>query len=225
MSVTKHLLVLSSLVFCLSACRDREPRNETELESYAIGIKLAKSYKDGGLKLDSQMVALAIDDVNQNKKIRISEEELKKWHYYTDQKVSSGYLKNAEENLQNSNNAIQDYLKESGAISDPSGIIFKKISQSKGKKVTLNNRVVVHYTGRLMNGKIFDSSVVRGQPAEFGLNNIIPGLREALLRMRVGEKMEVVIPPHLGYGASGNSSIPANSALKFDLEVLGVKSL
>lgn len=223
MSANKYLLSLGVLALSLNACFDSKPKTERQMETYAIGIKLAKSYKETGVILDPEMLRQAVLDFNRSEKIQISDEELLKWDYYTLQKISSGKKVNANERLKTTKIDIEEYMKEEGVQKDGSGLLVKELNPGNGPKVTENKRVVVHYTGRLMDGKIFDSSVMRGQPAEFGLNNIIPGLRLALLQMRVGQKMEVVIPPELGYGASGSGSIPANSALKFELEVIKVK--
>ncbi len=83
--------------------------------------------------------------------------------------------------------------------------------------------VVVHYTGYLDDGTIFDSSVQRGQPAEFPVDQVIPGFREGVLGMKVGGKRRLIIPPELGYGAQGQGPIPPNARLTFEVELLQVK--
>jgi len=83
--------------------------------------------------------------------------------------------------------------------------------------------VVVHYTGYLDDGTIFDSSVQRGQPAEFPVDQVIAGFREGVLGMKVGGKRRLIIPPELGYGAQGQGPIPPNARLTFDVELLEVK--
>ena len=83
----------------------------------------------------------------------------------------------------------------------------------------------MHYTGKLPNGKVFDSSVERGQPVEFQLNQVIPGWTEGLQLVKKGGKIQLVIPPALGYGKQGaGASIPPNSTLIFDVEVFRCKS-
>jgi FKBP-type peptidyl-prolyl cis-trans isomerase len=81
----------------------------------------------------------------------------------------------------------------------------------------------VHYTGKLLDGKVFDSSVERGEPAVFGVTQVIPGWVEALQLMTVGSKWELYIPSDLAYGPQGNQGIPGNSLLIFEVELLGIE--
>lgn len=85
------------------------------------------------------------------------------------------------------------------------------------------SQVKVHYTGWLTNGKKFDSSVDRGEPAEFALNRVIKGWTEGVGSMKVGGKRKLIVPPELGYGSQGQRDIPPNSTLVFDVELLGVE--
>ena len=85
-----------------------------------------------------------------------------------------------------------------------------------------DDRVKVHYTGRLMDGTIFDSSIERGEPAEFGLRQVIKGWTEGLQLMKVGSKFEFFIHPKLGYGPRPKPTIPGNSLLIFEVELLDI---
>ncbi len=219
----QNLLSIGVLMASLTACFEAGPKTEKQLESYAIGVRLAQKYKESGLELDPQMLALAVRDFNQGAPSKISDDELRNWDYHTLQKISSRRQQDAEKNLKTAKVDIENYLKEPGVKRTNSGLLYKVISRGKGAKVKPSKRVVVHYTGRLMNGKVFDSSINRGRPAEFQLTNIIPGLKEALLMMQEGQKNEVVIPPDLAYGTSGSNNIPPNAVLKFELEVKKVK--
>ncbi len=108
----------------------------------------------------------------------------------------------------------------------PSGLRYEDVKIGKGAQPTSGATVVVHYTGWLMNGTKFDSSVDRGQPFEFSLGKgqVIKGWDEGLSTMKIGGKRRLVIPPSLGYGPAGSPpTIPPNSTLVFDVELLGVK--
>lgn len=114
--------------------------------------------------------------------------------------------------------------KKEGVETTKTGLQFKKISGGGGKKPGPKSRVTVHYTGALINGKVFDSSVKRGEPITFGLNQVIPGWTEGLQLMSEGEKAELVIPQELGYGARGApGAIPPYQTLVFQVELIKVE--
>lgn len=110
-----------------------------------------------------------------------------------------------------------------GVTTLPSGLQYEVLQEGSGPKPDASSRVTVHYEGRLTDGKVFDSSYKRNQPATFGVRQVIPGWTEALQLMPVGSKWRLFIPSELGYGARGaGSSIPPHSVLIFDVELLGI---
>ena len=110
-----------------------------------------------------------------------------------------------------------------GVMTTPSGLQYKVITEGKGAKPAGEAQVKVHYTGTLVDGTKFDSSVDRGEPAVFGLNQVIPGWTEGLQLMTVGSKYMLYIPPALGYGPQGaGGSIGPNEALIFEVELLEI---
>jgi peptidylprolyl isomerase len=114
--------------------------------------------------------------------------------------------------------------KYAGAKTTASGLRYIVEKEGTGVSPLATNQVTVHYTGTLLNGKKFDSSVDRGQPATFPLNQVIKGWTEGLQLMKVGGKTKFIIPPDLGYGAAGaGGAIPPNAWLIFDVELLDVK--
>lgn len=116
-----------------------------------------------------------------------------------------------------------DFAKDKDVKTTKSGLLYKIENAGKGEVIKATDTVKVHYTGKLPNGKVFDSSVERGQPVEFQLNQVIPGWTEGLQLVKKGGKIQLVIPPALGYGKQGaGASIPPNSTLIFDVEVLDV---
>jgi len=114
---------------------------------------------------------------------------------------------------------------EPGAVKTASGLVFRTLSPGKGPSPKATDRVSVHYQGTLPDGKVFDSSIQRGQPAEFPLNQVIPCWTEALQRMKVGEKARLVCPSELAYGDRGtpDGTIPPGATLVFDVELLAIK--
>jgi len=112
---------------------------------------------------------------------------------------------------------------EPGAVKTPSGLVFKTITPGKGPSPKATDVVRVHYHGTLPDGKVFDSSVQRGQPAEFPLNQVIPCWTEGVQRMKVGEKAKLVCPAEIAYGdRQAGPDIPPGSTLVFEVQLLGI---
>lgn len=121
----------------------------------------------------------------------------------------------------------QQFLAENGQRDEvftlPSGLQYEILQEGTGEKPEGTSRVTVHYEGRLTDGKVFDSSYKRGEPATFGVRQVISGWTEALQLMPTGSKWRLFIPSELGYGARGaGGSIPPNAALIFDVELLSI---
>jgi peptidylprolyl isomerase/FKBP-type peptidyl-prolyl cis-trans isomerase FklB len=116
--------------------------------------------------------------------------------------------------------------KEAGVKVLPSGVAYKIVRSgpANGLRPALNDEVKVHYEGKLVNGKVFDSSYERGQPAAMPLKGLIPAWQEALQLMRPGDEWVLYVPPEQGYGAegAGGGEIPPNAALIFRIELIGV---
>jgi peptidylprolyl isomerase len=111
-----------------------------------------------------------------------------------------------------------------GATKSATGLQYIDEVTGNGPQPQPGQMVTVHYTGMLENGTVFDSSVQRGQPAEFSVDRVIPGFREGILGMKVGGKRKLYIPSALGYGAQGSSgAIPPNANLIFEVELISVK--
>lgn len=111
---------------------------------------------------------------------------------------------------------------EADAVRTDSGIVFRSINAGTGANPTATDTVRVHYVGTLADGTVFDSSRERGEPAEFALNQVIPCWTEGVQRMKVGETAKLVCPSNLAYGERSAGSIPPNSTLFFDVELLGI---
>lgn len=107
-----------------------------------------------------------------------------------------------------------------GMQTTASGLHYKVIKKGDGESPNINSQVTVHYTGSFPNGKVFDSSVERGTPATFGLDQVIAGWTEGLQLMKPGAKYTFIIPGKLAYGERGNPAIPPNATLLFDVELL-----
>lgn len=110
-----------------------------------------------------------------------------------------------------------------GVQTTESGLQYKVLAAGEGEAPRADDVVLVHYEGRLADGTVFDSSIARGEPAAFGVGDVIPGWTEGLQLMRPGAKYQLTIPPELGYGARGAGGvIPPNAVLQFDVELLAI---
>jgi len=118
---------------------------------------------------------------------------------------------------------LANAAKEEGAVKTESGLVFKTITAGTGPSPTATDTVKVHYHGTLPDGKVFDSSVDRGQPAEFALNRVIPCWTEGVQRMKVGEKARLVCPSSIAYGDNGaGADIPPGATLVFEVDLLAI---
>lgn len=201
-------------------------KNNTDSVSYALGILFAKSLVDQGFEDINTEVLLKSFDAIINKKVADSALLFDKEtaspivnNYFMQKKemVAQKYIKEGQDFLEKNK-------KIAGVTSTPSGLQYKVITEGTGKKPTATDQVTVHYTGKLIDGRVFDSSVDRGQPATFALNGVIPGWTEGLQLMSEGSKYIFYIPSNLAYGEQGppGSGIGPYATLIFEVELIKV---
>ncbi|WP_413110412.1 FKBP-type peptidyl-prolyl cis-trans isomerase [Thaumasiovibrio sp. DFM-14] len=131
--------------------------------------------------------------------------------------------KNAENNIQIGKEFLEKNAVEEGVITTESGLQYRVLTQGKGETHPISSdKVRVHYHGTLIDGTVFDSSVERGEPIVFGLNQVIKGWTEGLQYMVEGEKTRLFIPAELAYGSRGVGKIPPGSTLIFDVELIKI---
>jgi FKBP-type peptidyl-prolyl cis-trans isomerase FklB len=203
--------------------------------TYAEGVGLASQMGRRGLQLDE--ILAAIEDQGSGKPPKYSEEELQAANeearkfmeaqqaamQQQQQLQQEERMKAADDNLK----AGQEFLKENagkeGVMTTLSGLQYQVIEKGNGDKPSAESVVRVHYTGKLLDGTVFDSSVERGEPVEFPLNRVIAGWTEGLQLMSPGAKYEFWIPANLAYGPTGNQRIGPNQVLNFEVELLEIK--
>jgi FKBP-type peptidyl-prolyl cis-trans isomerase FkpA len=131
----------------------------------------------------------------------------------------------AAEEKQRSEAFCAEAAKEEGAVKTPSGLVFRTITPGHGASPGPGSVVRVNYRGTLVDGTEFDSSIARGQPAEFRVGGVMPCWQEGLQRMKVGEKAKLVCPPEIAFGNRGSPpDIPPGAALVFEVELIGIES-
>jgi FKBP-type peptidyl-prolyl cis-trans isomerase FklB len=207
-------------------------KNQTDSLSYALGMSLANFYKQQGItKINTVFINKAINDVMNNGKPLMTEEQMGNCinsYLQVKQAEKSAAQRKANSGILDSNHKAGDaYLaankSRSGVVTTQSGLQYEIIKQGDGPKPLATDKVKCHYTGTLINGKVFDSSVERGQPAEFALSGVIQGWTEALQLMPVGSKWRLVIPPGLAWGdnAAGPIITPGSTVV-FEVELLDI---
>jgi len=190
--------------------------------SYSLGVNMATGVKAQGLEtIDENAIAKAFKDVFEGNDLDISEEDGMEILQEYFGKIQAAAQEKAGE-------AGATYLAENaakkGVITTASGLQYEIINSGSGAKPTAADQVTVHYHGMLTDGTIFDSSVDRGEPAKFGVTQVIQGWVEALQLMSVGDKWKLTIPSNLAYGERGQpqAGIGPNTILVFEVELLGI---
>ncbi len=196
--------------------------------SYALGIGIGHQLANmGGQELNIDDFAQAVKDVLGGKELKIKSSEAQQivQEFFAAQETKIN--KQRQEAGKLAKEAGEKYLaenaKKDGVITLPSGLQYQVLKEGNGKKPSAKDQVKCHYEGFLIDGTVFDSSVQRGEPAVFGLQQVIAGWTEGLQLMQEGAKYRFFIPYRLAYGESGAAgAIPPFAALIFDVELLEV---
>ena len=189
--------------------------------SYAIGLGIGQNLLSMGAQgINVEDFAQAIADVLNGKETAISHNEAReivnKYFAELEEKMNA-------ENIEKGKAFLAENAKKEGIVTLPSGLQYEVITEGNGKKPSATDRVKCHYEGTLIDGTLFDSSIKRGQPAVFGVNQVIRGWVEALQLMSEGSKWRLFIPSELGYGAQqAGEMIPPHSTLIFEVELIEV---
>ncbi len=188
---------------------------------YGMGVLFANNIKaQGGDSLDVEAMMAAIQDVFEKKPLMLDQQSC--------MPIVQQFMQQAAEKKGAASKAggiafLEKNKKEPGVIVTSSGLQYKVMTSGNGKTPATTNSVTVHYTGKLIDGTIFDSSVQRGQPATFGVTQVIGGWTEALQLMKEGDKWMVYIPFSIAYGERGSGpKIPPYATLIFELELIKV---
>ncbi|KPY34170.1 FKBP-type peptidyl-prolyl cis-trans isomerase / Macrophage infectivity potentiator [Pseudomonas syringae pv. papulans] len=202
-----------------------ELKTPAQKASYGIGLNMGKSLAQEGMDdLDSKAVALGIEDAVGKKDQKLKDEELVEAFSALQKRSEERLAKMSEEASAAGKKFLEENGKKDGVVTTASGLQYQIIKKADGPQPKPTDVVTVHYEGKLIDGKVFDSSVERGSPIDLPVGGVIPGWVEGLQLMHVGEKIKLFIPSDLAYGAQSPSpAIPANSVLVFDLELLGIK--
>lgn len=192
--------------------------------SYGIGLSMGKNLSQEGMDdLNSQAVALGIEDALAKKDQRLTDEELMEAFGFLQARAQERMSALNDEAAKAGADFLVENAKRDGVQTTESGLQYEVVKKAEGAQPKVSDVVSVHYQGTLVDGSVFDSSIERGEPVEFPVGGVIPGWVEGLQLMKVGEKYKFYIPSELAYGAqSPTPAIPANSTLVFEVELLDI---
>lgn len=190
--------------------------------SYAFGVSLGKSFKDIGVELDYGSFLKGVKDQLDKGKTKIT---LDQAQTTIQEAITASTEKLREKNKADEQKFLTENKAKKGVITTASGLQYEVIKEGTGAKPSPESVVKVDYVGKLLDGSTFDSSIERGTPAEFPLNQVIPGWTEGLQLMTVGSKYKLYIPSELAYGpdGAGGGAIPGYSTLVFEVDLLEIE--
>jgi FKBP-type peptidyl-prolyl cis-trans isomerase FklB len=230
----KYILVLSFSFFLISCSQSNKPSVTTfetkkDSISYSIGMEIGMNFQSQSVEVNSNIFAQGFHDsytestplLEDSVMRRITQNYRQELRLKQDEKRKQ----QLEENTVGGEKFLAENSTKEGVIVLPSGLQYKVINNGDGSIPKTTDKVKVHYTGKLIDGTVFDSSVERGEPSTFGVTQVIKGWTEALQLMRVGDKWEVYIPSNLAYGVRGKGpKIGPNTTLVFEVELLGIEN-
>ena len=189
--------------------------------SYALGYEVAHQTPP---ELDINSFVTGIREGHASAKPAYTEEQLQAAYEQFQKEMQQKQVDTPKQAQASSDTFLTENAKKAGVKTTASGLQYVITKEGTGKQPAASSMVKVHYTGKLLDGMVFDSSVERGEPIEFPLNQVIPGWTEGLQLMKEGSKATLYIPSQLGYGEQGvPGTIPPHSTLIFDVELIEVK--
>jgi FKBP-type peptidyl-prolyl cis-trans isomerase FkpA len=233
-AVTFAALALFLVLQSSCSTNGQKPSMKTfkEKYSYMIGMDVGNEFKRMGAEMDYNAFLWGVKDMTQGRSPLLAAEKLDsvKMEFAAMMQKSPQSMamqkqmqEMGEKNLKEGEEFLAANKTKPGVVTTASGLQYQVIKKGSGQKPKTTDKVKVHYTGTLLDGKEFDSSIKRGQPTEFPIAGIIPGWSEALQLMPVGSKYKLFIPSKLAYGERGAGGvIPPNATLVFDVELIEI---
>ncbi len=226
MKFTPLALVATLTITTLaSAAELKETKDKV---SYSIGVDIGSTIKRQGIEIDPDKVLLGLKDAYSGKKLALTDEEMKSTMETFQKEMMTKMAKKREDDAKKNKEIGEKFLaenkKKDGVKTTASGLQYKIITEGKGEKAKETDTVVTNYRGTTIDGKEFDSSYKRNEPAEFPLAGVIKGWTEGLQLIPVGTKAQFYIPAELAYGDNAPPEIGPGQTLIFDVELLSIKA-
>lgn len=219
-----YALALFSLTLLSTSAVAVELTSEAQKLSYIYGVQFGQNIKSDNFNLDLDAFNAGFNDVIQDNPPQVSEDAARQVIQSYQQQKQIQIAEMGAKKQREADQFFAENAKQAGVKTTESGLQYRVIKAGNGETPTINNTVVAHYTGKLLDGTVFDSSHDRGEPATFPLSGVIKGWQEALPMMKVGSQWQIVVPAALAYGDRGiGKLIGPNEALIFDIELISIE--
>tara|TARA_B100001123_G_scaffold438558_1_gene573610 strand:+ start:2077 stop:2766 length:690 start_codon:yes stop_codon:yes gene_type:complete len=225
----RYLIILFAFLFVFSCSQKQEFPSVQSLNtkadsiSYSLGADIGENLKRQKIDFDYDALITGLVDAYETNQIKLDQTERRKAMMDLQQLIRDKATETTRDNLEEADAFLAKNKVENTDVKEtPTGLQYRVLRQGGGNSPSAKDRVKVHYAGRLLNGQEFDSSIARGNPAEFTLDRVIKGWTEGLQLMKEGDKFEFFIHPRLGYGSRSTPKIPGNSCLIFEVELIEV---
>ena len=227
----KHIrIVAAAFVLTSTAFAQQAPqlKDDKDKVSYSIGLDIGTTFKKQNMDINLDVLMSGLKDGTSGNKPLMTEDEIKQTMQGFQKSMMEKQAQRSKEaavaNLDKGQKYLDENKKKEGVKTTASGLQYKVVKEGNGPTPKETDTVVTHYTGTTIEGKEFDSSHKRNEPATFPVNRVIKGWTEALTMMKVGSKYQLAIPPNLAYGERGaGGDIGPNETLLFDVELLEIK--
>ena len=229
----KYSLIILVTIF-FSACENNSKQLSTKTKSissldtfkdstsYALGADLGENLKRQNVEVDYDMFLAGLTDALETDVVKLDHQKRRQVMSALQKSIRERGKKEGEKNLKVAEDFLDENKSKPNVKVTPSGLQYLVMSEGSGASPIKTDRVKVHYVGTLIDGSEFDSSIKRGEPTVFGLNQVIRGWTEGLQLMKIGAKYKFFIHPRMAYGSRDKPGIPANSALIFEVDLIDI---
>lgn len=224
MKRTLFAAALAAMTLGAHAADTPELKTLEQKIGYGAGLQMGQTLIQSGMDMDEAAVIQGLKDALAGREPRLSGRDMREAFVIGQEKADQKKIARGQKNLDEGRAFLAENGKKKGVVTTASGLQYKVIKAGTGKTPSRTDTVVTHYTGKLLDGTVFDSSRERGEPATFGVSQVITGWTEVLQLMKEGARYEVYIPSDLAYGTTGaGGKIGPNATLVFDVELISVK--
>ena len=229
----KYSLIILVTIF-FSACENNSKQSSLKTRSissldtfkdstsYALGADLGENLKRQNVEVDYDMFLAGLTDALETDVVKLDHQKRRQVMSALQKSIRERGKKEGEKNLKVAEDFLDENKSKPNVKVTPSGLQYLVMKEGSGASPTKTDRVKVHYVGTLIDGSEFDSSIKRGEPTVFGLNQVIRGWTEGLQLMKIGAKYKFFIHPRMAYGSRDKPGIPANSALIFEVDLIDI---